>query len=156
MKKILIFIAFVILAFGCINQTQNSTHIKPTPLSFSRNTSNVLNSQTQFPTTPHFDFDKNSSGSLIVTYFYSPNCTGHLSAKTTIERLRARYDMFDWREYDITTQNGTLAYIQFAKQYNQSKDFRLVPQVLVAREMFSDSQNINQKLERKLYDLSFS
>ncbi len=151
MKKLAMLI-IALLAFGCTNQTTPSHNItKPNTanMSFVR-TADVLTTQNETYVKPTFEFGRNQSGNLIVSYFYSPHCTGHIAAAPVILNMKEKYKQYDWREYDITTYNGMLAYLQFAEQYNESKDKRLVPQILVNGKILQNSENIQNQLESLL------
>jgi thiol-disulfide isomerase/thioredoxin len=170
MRNLMLIAAAFLLLFGCASQkpgyeapqapgsTQQEQAALPAiqqekvstaSLSFSRDTSGVMNTDTEFPKPPVFDFSpvKDADGKLIVYYFYSPNCVASKAIAPEIDRMEAAYSGVDFIRYDITTQNGTLAYVEFAKEYNLSTDQRLVPQVLVNRTIITDRFNINDSLE---------
>ena len=151
MQKIYVSFLFLIFLFGCTNQIkqENTIKVNTANISFIR-TTDVLNTQTEFQSMPAFEFERNKTDSLIVSYFYSPNCSGHIAAAPIIQKLKSNYTQYEWRGYDITTQNGTLAYLQFAERYNLSKDLRLVPQVLINGTVFSNSEEIQRDLETRL------
>jgi thiol-disulfide isomerase/thioredoxin len=117
-------------------------------LSFTRNVSDVINTDTVFFKKPEFDFSNitNGSGALIVYYFYTPHCSACAALRPEIERLKGVYQGVEWREYDITSQNGTYAYQDFANQSNLSQSQRMVPQVLVNGTVITDRFNINRTL----------
>ncbi|MCI0503980.1 thioredoxin family protein [Candidatus Micrarchaeota archaeon] len=118
-------------------------------LSFSRNASDVMNTETKPFTPPNFDFTNTTTqdGRLVVNYFYSPHCSACIALRPDMDRLEARYGSVEWREFDITAQNGTWAYQQFARDLNLSQAQRLVPQVLVNGTVITDRFNINGSLE---------
>lgn len=165
MPRAVLLVFSLIMLYGCAgiaapdnvargNNTQNSEPAHyPLPstanLTFTRNASDVLNTETRLPEPPHFDFSNatTENGTLIVRYFYSPGCSACKALRPEIDRLEGRYQGLDWREYDITTQNGTLAYGAFADQYNLTSAQRLVPQVLVNGTVITDRFNINRSLE---------
>ena len=113
------------------------------------NTTTVLMANTKFPEPPKFNFSNvtTGDGKLIIYYFYSPYCVASRAIRPEIDRLEQKYPELNWMEYDISTQNGTLAYTSFADQYNLSTDKRLVPQVLVNGTIITDRFNINDTLE---------
>ncbi|MGV8085515.1 MAG: hypothetical protein ACP5N9_04665 [Candidatus Bilamarchaeum sp.] len=160
MKKTVFVLVLSIILFGCTSQIQEKQTLqKPQSIStlnisFTRQAEGLLNTETKFPEKPKFEFEHNQNGSIIVSYFYSPTCSGHLAVASRIQSLKIEYSQYDWREYDITTQNGTLAYIAFATNYNKSKDILLVPQVLVNGNVLSDSHNISENLELVLRQIS--
>lgn len=164
------FIAVMLLLLGCAakspatgaNASANASPSEPqvqpeqTPplpstlnLSFSRNASDVMNTETKPFVPPHFDFTNTTTpdGRLIVNYFYSKYCSACAALRPEIDRLEVRYADVEWREFDITTQNGTWAYQQFANESNLSQGQRLVPQVLVNGTIITDRFNINGSLE---------
>ncbi|MFH0884969.1 MAG: thioredoxin family protein [Candidatus Micrarchaeota archaeon] len=118
-------------------------------LSFTRNVSDVVNTDTEFFKRPEFDFSKitNESGALIVYYFYTPHCAACTALNPEIEKLEADYQDVEWHEYDITSQNGTYAYQDFVNQTHLNQSQRMVPQVLVNGTVITDRFNINRTLE---------
>lgn len=156
-----------ILIFGCLGQNtdktansqtqiqnglQNKTIIeedRPEVTFGANNTNQVMNSETVFPTLPKYNFDNitNESGNYIVYYFYLPKCAACIANRPKIDELEQRYPMFEWREYDLSTQNGTFAYFDFAEKFNKSKTEITVPQVLVNNTIFQNRINIGEKLE---------
>jgi len=158
------FIAAMLLLLGCSAKspgTDITTNVSPseppvqpeqTPklpstlnLSFSRNASDVMNTDTKPFEIPLFDFVNvtTSDGRLIVNYFYSAHCSACIALRPEIDRLEANHTEVEWREFDITTQNGAWAYQQFANESNLSQDQRMVPQVLVNGTIITDRFNIN-------------
>ena len=164
-----------IIIFGCIGQNteeKNSTETENHPViqnktilsqnktevNFtinSTNTNQVMNSETVFPILPkyHFDKIKNESGNYIVYYFYLPKCAACIANRPKIDELEKKYKMFEWREYDLSTQNGTFAYFDFAEKFNKSKTEITVPQILVNDTIFENRINIDEKLEEYLQEL---
>ncbi|MFN7991473.1 MAG: thioredoxin family protein [Candidatus Micrarchaeia archaeon] len=108
------------------------------------------------PELPKFDFsDKTTAdGKLIVYYFYSPHCQACIALRPDMDRLEAAYKDVEWLEYDITTQNGTMAYVEFATERNLSTQQRMVPQVLVNGTVITDRFNINKTLPEILGNAS--
>jgi thiol-disulfide isomerase/thioredoxin len=133
--------------------TANSDSAPPPPstanLSFSRDASDVMNTETKPFTPPRFDFTNvtTSDDRLIVNYFYSKYCSACQALRPEIDRLEGEYAKVEWREYDITTQNGTYAYQQYANEAGLNQSQRLVPQVLVNGTVITDRFNINSSLE---------
>ncbi|HSB46839.1 MAG TPA: hypothetical protein VLD37_02410 [Candidatus Bilamarchaeum sp.] len=126
-------------------------------LTVAREPSNVLMADTKFPEPPKFEFpDTNAAGKPVVYYFFSPHCEASIAIRPEIDRLEAKYSGMEWKEFDITTQNGTIAYVQFAEQHNLSTEKRLVPQVLVNGTIITDRFNINESLEGVLQKLGAS
>ena len=167
--KFLILISIVLLC-GCASKTpevqittgstvpQNSTapsHIDEAILLQNitiipnQTTNDVMMSNTTFPEPPKFNFSNITTpdGRLIIYYFYSPYCEAAKEIRPEITKLETRYRNMLWLEYDITTQNGTLAYMEFATEYNLSTKQRLVPQALVNGTIITDRFNINKSLE---------
>lgn len=109
----------------------------------------VLTADTVFPEPPVFDFTNKTTtdGRLIVYYFKSTGCIASKELQPEIDRLQAEYPEIEWHTYDIITQNGTLAYNQFAEMHNLSTEKRLVPQALVNGTIITDRFNINETLE---------
>jgi hypothetical protein len=118
-------------------------------LTFARDASDVMNTDTKPFEIPLFDFTNATTpdGRLVVNYFMSARCSACAALRPEIDRLEAEYSSVDWREFDITTQNGTWAYQQFADGRNLSDKERLVPQVLVNDTVITDRFNINRSLE---------
>jgi thiol-disulfide isomerase/thioredoxin len=164
------FTAIILLLLGCAakspatgaNTTADASPSEPqvqpeqTPslpstlnLSFSRNASDVMNTDTKPFVPPRFDFTNTTTpdGRLIVNYFYSTYCSACKALRPDMTRLEERYGDVEWREFDITTQNGTWAYQQFANESNLSQSQRLVPQVLVNGTIITDRFGINGSLE---------
>ncbi len=170
MTKMLILTLFLALLLGCVaqetenkntsNETSNQliTTEKPRQppvqqqqplLPPTQNTMDVLTTETEFPEIPKFNFSNTttSDGRLIVYFFFSPYCVASKAIRPEIDKLEDKYPDVDWEEYDIATQNGTYAYLDFAEQYNLSKEKRLVPQVLVNGIIITDRFNINKSLD---------
>ncbi|MEW6035047.1 MAG: thioredoxin family protein [Candidatus Micrarchaeota archaeon] len=116
-------------------------------LSFTREADDVMNTNTELPGVPDFEFPLTDDGKLVVHYFYSPYCVASKAIGPEIDRLEATYPGVEFRRYDIATQNGTWAYLDFADTFNLSKEKRLVPQVLVNGTILTDRFNINGSLE---------
>lgn len=165
---IAISILFVIITaalLGCTNRqeaqeppsqaniTQPEEQAYPLPdtsnLSFTRNVSDVVNTDTEFFKRPEFDFSEitNGSGALIVYYFYTPHCSACKALAPEIERLEADHPEVEWRKFDIASQNGTYAYQDFANQTGLDQSQRMVPQALVNGTVITDRFNINRTLE---------
>ncbi len=127
-----------------------------TNLSFGRDVSDVMNTDTELFQRPEFDFSPamTEDGRPIVYYFYTPYCEACKALRPEIDRLESRYPDVEWLEFDITTQNGTWAYQDFATQLNLSQQERLVPQVLVNGTVITDRFNINRSLEGIIANLS--
>ncbi len=117
-------------------------------LSFTRNVSDVVNTDTEFFKRPEFDFSEitNGSGALIVYYFYAPYCSACKALAPEVERLESDHPEVEWRKYDITSQNGTYAYQDFANQTGLNQSQRMVPQALVNGTVITDRFNINRTL----------
>jgi thiol-disulfide isomerase/thioredoxin len=159
--KIIIFAILAILLLGCTEQkAEAQAPIEKAPeipqpervstanITVTREVTNVLTADTKFPEPPKFNFSKTTAdGRLIAYYFFSPHCEASVAIRPEIDRLESKYPEVDWKEYDITTQNGTMAYVQFAERYNLSAEKRLVPQVLVNGTIITDRFNINESLE---------
>lgn len=136
-------------------QTPEQKEPEPPPLpdtsnlSFTRNVSDVVNTDTEFFKRPEFDFSHvtNESGALIVYYFYSPHCSACMALRPEIERMEANHTDVEWREYDITSQNGTYAYQDFANYSGLNQSQRMVPQAFVNGSVITDRFNINRTLE---------
>ncbi len=132
------------------NTTQNSTELAPVVLdNASNSTPGVMNTSFVPPKMPTYNFSNatTSDGRLIVYYFFSPRCEASVAIRPVITALEGKYPNVAWHEYDITTWNGTDAYIEFANEYNLSVQKRLVPQVLVDGRIITDRFNINSTLE---------
>ncbi len=133
-----------------VNTTQNDTLAPSVADNASNNSSPpVMNTSFVPPKPPTYNFTNvtTADGRLIVYYFFSPRCGACAALRPDMDRLEAKYPNVDWQEYDLTTQNGTLAYIEFADENNLSAKQRLVPQVLVDRRIITDRFNINGTLE---------
>jgi len=154
-----------ILAAGCLGQGQGvagedlpgqppaaaqnaSSGLGTMNLSFSREAGDVMNTDTKLFEIPRFDFTNatTSDGRLIVNYFHSVHCSACAALRPELDRLEAAYPSVEWREFDITTQNGSWAYQQFADGRNMSSAERMVPQVLVNGTVMTDRFNINRTL----------
>jgi thiol-disulfide isomerase/thioredoxin len=157
-------IFLVLVLLGCTSETDNpvemnttnetpiiqDTHIAATPIPLPSNTTkNVTTTDTVYPVLPEYDFSNitNEGGGLIVYYFYSPNCIASQAINPTIRRVESNYSEIELRRYDLTTQNGSIAYVQFAEQHNLNSSQRLVPQVLVNGTIITDRFNIEDRLE---------
>jgi thiol-disulfide isomerase/thioredoxin len=118
-------------------------------LSYSRDVSDVLNTDSKNIENPNFDFSNitDTEGRLIVHFFYLPKCSACLGIKPEIDRLESAYPDTVFKRYDLTTPNGSVAYNTFANQLNLSKSQRYVPQVLVNGTVITDRFNINSTLE---------
>lgn len=167
-KMFSILLIISILMLGCLSQntektpnlqTQNQSALQnKTAVQESKaetkitNTNQVMNSETVFPTLPKYNFDNitNQSGNYIIYYFYLPKCTACIANRPKIDELEQKYPMFEWREYDLSTQNGTFAYFDFAQKFNKSKTEITVPQILVNNTIFENRINIEEKLEKYL------
>lgn len=117
-------------------------------LSYTRNVSDVINTDTEFFKRPEFDFSHitNGSGALIVYYFYSPHCSACMALRPEMDRMEANFSDVEWREYDITSQNDTYAYQDFANFTGLNHSQRMVPQALVNGSVITDRFNINRTL----------
>jgi thiol-disulfide isomerase/thioredoxin len=167
MKKLPALGLMVLLLLGCTaqrtyqsaNETAKVVEAGPEPknatgaagsinLSISRNASGVLNTDTVFPEVVKFDFSNRTTpdGRLAVYYFFSPYCVASKAIGPEIDKLEAKYPKAAFLRYDITTKNGSLAYQDFAGQFNLSTKQRLVPQVLVNGTILTDRFNINNTL----------
>ncbi len=124
-------------------------YVNTSGLSFERNASGVMNANTTFPERETLTFSDVSTpdGRLIVYYFYSSSCSACKALWPEIVRLESEYAGVEWKKYDITTQNGTYAYQDFAAEYNLSSKQRLVPQMLVNGTIITDRFNINRSIE---------
>src|SRR5208283_4194791 len=109
---------------------------------------NLLTTDTVIPTQPHYDFRDTTTpdGWPIVYFFYSPHCSACQAILPVIDDLKAKFTSVEWLEYDITTQNGTLAYQEYAKEMNLSPKQEMVPQVLVNGTIITDRFHINDTL----------
>ncbi len=138
------------------NTTQNVSLTPPD--NASNSTPPVMNTSFVPPKMPSYNFTNitTSDGRLIVYYFFSPRCVASVAIRPVISSLEAKYTDVDWQEYDITTQNGTLAYIEFANENNLSAKQRLVPQVLVDGKIITDRFHINDSLEGAILNFSSS
>jgi thiol-disulfide isomerase/thioredoxin len=127
-------------------------------LNFSREIrGGIMTADSVFPELPKYGFNLSTQdGKPIVYYFYSPNCVASKALRPEIDALEAKYHSVLWVEYDITTQNGTKAYDDFAEQYNLSIKGRLVPQALVNGTVITDRFKINSTLGSLLENLSAS
>jgi thiol-disulfide isomerase/thioredoxin len=170
--RIFVLAALAILMLGCAAQEGSKTPenvSKPSPeepepqkivntsnLSFNRTTTDVLTADTKFPEPLKFDFSNKTTedGRLIVYYFKSSGCSACKELQPEIDRLMGKYTEVEWHIHDIVTQNGTIAYTQFADQYNLSPDKRLVPQALVDGSIITDRFNINNSLEGIIVNFS--
>jgi thiol-disulfide isomerase/thioredoxin len=121
----------------------------PSEHSYSRDVSDVLNTDSKNIENPNFDFSNitDTEGRLIVHFFYLPKCSACLGIKPEIDRLESAYPDTVFKRYDLTTPNGSVAYNTFANQLNLSKSQRYVPQVLVNGTVITDRFNINSTLE---------
>lgn len=165
--KNVIALALLLVLTGCVSQTtptSNATNYTATNpnasatappahsagnFSFSRNASDVLNTETRFPEAPKYDFLNITTmdGRLIVYYFYLPYCSACKALRPEIDELEAAYPGVMWQEYDISTANGSTAYRTFADQHNLSTQQRMVPQALVNGTIITDRFHINDSLE---------
>ncbi len=137
----------------------NNQNVSLTPAGNSSNsTPPVMNTSYVPPRMPSYNFTNKttSDGRLIVYYFFSPHCVASVAIRPVIDSLEAKYRNVDWQEYDLTTQNGTLAYIEFANENNLSVKQRLVPQVLVDGKIITDRFHINDSLEGTILNFSAS
>ncbi|MFH0737741.1 MAG: thioredoxin family protein [Candidatus Micrarchaeota archaeon] len=117
-------------------------------LTFYRDASDVFNSETVIPDPPVFDFNTtDADGRLMVYYFYLPKCSACLAITPEIDRMEAEYQDAVFVRYDISSQNGSLAYDAFAGRFNLSSDKLFVPQALVNGTVITDRFNINKSLE---------
>lgn len=118
-------------------------------LSFSRSATSVITADAEPFRVPQFDFTNSTTpdGRLIVNYFYSAHCPACIALRPEIERLEADYPQVAWREFDISTQNGSWAYLQFANESGLNQSRRMVPQMLVNGTVITDRFNINMSLE---------
>jgi hypothetical protein len=117
----------------------------------------IMTTDTVFPELPSYDFNRTTQdGKLVVYYFYLPHCVASQALRPEMDRLEAGYDGVLWVEYDITTQNGSKAYQDFAGMYNLSVKERLVPQVLVNGTVITDRFNINSTLGSLIGNFSAS
>lgn len=135
------------------SRSQNKTTVQESRAETKITNSNqVMNSETVFPTLPKYNFDNitNESGDYIIYYFYLPKCAACIANRPKIDELEQKYPMFEWREYDLSTQNGTFAYFDFAQKFNKSKTEITVPQILVNNTIFENRINIDEKLEKYL------
>ncbi|MEW6723139.1 MAG: thioredoxin family protein [Candidatus Micrarchaeota archaeon] len=132
-----------------VDESNEMSGLDTNSISFSRDASDVVNTETEFPKIPEFDFSgvRNGEGKLIVNFFYSPYCVASQAIMPEIDRLEGAYPGAEFRRFDISTQNGTWAYLDFAEQFNLSSEKRLVPQVLVDGKIITDRFNINESLE---------
>jgi thiol-disulfide isomerase/thioredoxin len=120
-----------------IQQEQNNTAVEP-----------LQNSSAEHSTLPKFNFTNvtTANGTLIVHYFHSTGCVASRALKPEIDKLEKDYPEVLFFRYNIVTQNGSIAYVTFADQYNLSRDKRYVPQVLVNGTIITDRFNINDSL----------
>jgi thiol-disulfide isomerase/thioredoxin len=118
----------------------------------------VLTTDTVFPAQPHYDFRNTTTpdGRLIVYFFYSPHCSACQAIIPVIDNLETKFSSVEWLEYDITTQNGTLAYQEYAREKNLSQKQEYIPQVLVNGTIITDRFNINDTLGSLLENISAS
>ncbi|MBI5223540.1 hypothetical protein HY990_03885 [Candidatus Micrarchaeota archaeon] len=141
-------------------QTSSSTSVVPSriPDSSSAPVTHALPSNSspaymmsdfQFPKPPVFDFENktNSSGSMRVLFFYSPLCEASRATVPLIETLNSKYPGFAYEEYNIASQNGSLAYVSFADSYHLNSSLRMVPQILINGTILTDRFNIADHLE---------
>jgi thiol-disulfide isomerase/thioredoxin len=167
-KMFWVLLIISILMLGCLGQniektpnlqmqnqsrSQNKTTVQESRAETKITNSNqVMNSETVFPTLPKYNFDNitNESGDYIIYYFYLPKCAACIANRPKIDELEQKYPMFEWREYDLSTQNGTFAYFDFAQKFNKSKTEITVPQILVNNTIFENRINIDEKLEKYL------
>ena len=134
----------------------NKTNI---PLNITRQiVGNVLTTDTKNPVPPHYDFRNNTTpdGRPIVYFFYSPHCSACQAILPVIGELKTKFATVEWLEYDITTQNGTLAYQEYAKEMNLSPKQEMVPQVLVNGTIITDRFHINDTLGPVLGNITAS
>jgi thiol-disulfide isomerase/thioredoxin len=127
-------------------------------LTTSRSPSGVMTTDTVFPKIEVYDFSNRTTadGRLIVYFFYSPYCSACKATIPEVDRLEQKYQNVSWEEYDITTQNGSKAYLDYASQMNLSAKERYVPQVLVDGRVITDRFNINSTLESVIQNFSAS
>lgn len=165
--RLFILAAVLILLIGCVQTAPKGTQV-PTPaqqaqapppsqlpthinLSFSREIKgDIMTDQTVFPnvtvTTLNFSNITTPDGKLIVYFFYSARCSACEALMPSMQMLETQYPDVDWLSYDISTQNGTQAYTDFANQHNLSAKMRLVPQVLVNGTIITNRFDINSTL----------
>ena len=184
MRSSILLALMSIIIFGCVtNTTQHNTNltnisntsnnpihvpdISQTNLTNKTNMSlnitrqivgNILTTNTVVPVQPHYDFRNSTTpdGRLIVYFFYSPHCSACQAILPVINELETKFSSVQWLEYDITTQNGTLAYQEYAKEMNLSPKQEMVPQVLVNGTIITDRFHINDTLESLLENISAS
>ena len=170
--RIYVLAALAILLIGCTAQESSKANdtvpeqpkneigiqekVNTSNFSFNRSTTDVLTADTKFPEPLKFDFSNKTTedGRLIVYYFMSSGCGACKELQPEIDRLMGKYTKLEWHIHDIVTQNGTIAYTQFADQYELSPDKRLVPQVLVNGSIITDRFNINNSLEGIIQNFS--
>ena len=128
---------------------ENTRTVSTNELSFSRESPTVIAADTVFPEIKHYDFSGpvTEEGNLIVYYFYSNNCIASQELAPEIERLEKAYPETVFQKHNLATLNGSMAYRDFAEQYNLSYEQQLVPQVLVNGTIITDRFSINDSLE---------
>ncbi len=138
-----------------INSTNNSGTITN-----EKNTSNSLNATNVDYASPKpsykFDFtaryDENKQP--IVYYFYEPGCSACKLVRNKITELETRYNGSTvWKEYDITTVDGAMAYKEFTLQYNLSVKQMYVPQILINGTIITGVDPITKTLETSIVKL---
>lgn len=133
------------------NQTVNNA----TNITTNASTLNVMTTDTVFPEEPIFDFNlTDEQGGWIVYFFHSPACSACQDTYPIIEELEDEYPGVTFINYSLATQNGSKAYVQFAKLYNLSTQKQMVPQVLVNGTILTDRFNIDGQLGPLLENLT--
>jgi thiol-disulfide isomerase/thioredoxin len=103
------------------------------------------------PVTEEVEYDfsptHDREGRLIVYFFFSPRCSASRAIIPEIDILESEYPDALFLRYNLSMDNGSEAYRQFAEQHNLSNDEMYVPQVLVNSTIITDRFEINESLE---------
>lgn len=135
------------------SQTNNITNQTNTTNSTQTNSSMKVTYPLQ-PPVYNFSNVTTSDGRLIVYYFFNSHCGACAAIRPQIDRLESIYTNVDWQEYDLATENGSWAYVEFADQYNLTLKQRLIPQVLVNGTILTDRYSINSTLGDLIWNIT--
>jgi len=161
MRPLLAFLIAPILAFGCTGQMNGNemiqpenqqNHINTANISFYRDGSLPSVSAPPIPAPKpkaHYNFSAvtNATGSLIVYYFHSAECSACKAFAPDMAAIENRHPEVEFRDYDLATTNGSTAYGDYVAQYNLTPAQQYIPQTLVNGTVITDMFNINATLE---------
>jgi len=167
MKTLFLFAVAALLVFGCVRmdggngtnlapaQTNNSaSHVNTANISFYRNGSlpsvpaPPISAPKPAPAT-HYNFSAvtNATGSLIVYYFHSAECSACRAFAPDMAAIEKRHPEVEFRDYDLSTANGSRAYDDYLAQQHIPPEKQYIPQVFVNGTATFDRFAINSTLE---------